>query len=374
MNLFDVYDLQDIIPVRGMDCEVFDNNDQRYLDMYGGHAVISIGHSQPHYVNKMKRQLESLVFYSNSIINPLQEELAAKLGEISGYEDHSLFLCNSGAEANENACKLASFHTKRKKILCFNGAFHGRTSLAIATSDYPSATASINEIDHVVRIPLNDVKILIETLNDEFAAVIIEGIQGLSGIHAPTTEYFTLLRSLCDKFEICLIVDEVQSGYGRCGKFFAHQLANVQADLITVAKGMGNGFPVAGVLVAPHIKAKKGLLGTTFGGSHLACTSAIAVLDVIKELQLIQNAQQMGLYLMGRLTEMNKLEKVRGAGLMIAFDFENNAANLRKKLLFEKKIFTGSAKSPETVRLLPPLTLTQQHADEFLQSLKEIIN
>lgn len=373
MDLFDVYPLFNIEISKGVGCRIIDNQGVEYLDLYGGHAVISIGHSHPYYVQKLTQQLENLVFYSNSVVNKLQEELAKKLGKISGYDDYSLFLVSSGAEANENALKLASFHTGRKKVIAFNKSFHGRTSAAVRVTDNPKIVAPINEGFEVEFPALNDIKAVKKLLKQkDVCAVIVEGIQGVGGIRIPEVEFLQQLSAECKATGTILILDEVQSGFGRSGKFFAHQYADIRPDLITVAKGMGNGFPIGAVLISPLFNASHGLLGTTFGGSHLACTAAISVLDIIKAEQLIVNAQTIGQYLMTELRKIPQIKEVRGLGLMIGLEFDQPVAEIRKKLLFEMKIFTG-ASGTNIIRLLPPLCLSKQDANLFLTRLKEII-
>ena len=373
MNLFNVYPLFDIEITKGIGCRITDIQGIEYLDLYGGHAVISIGHSHPYYVQRLTQQLENLVFYSNSVQNKLQVELAKKLGQLAGYEDYSLFLVNSGAEANENALKLASFHTGRCKVLAFNKSFHGRTSAAVRVTDNPKIVAPINEGFDVEFTELNDIESVRKILkNQDVCAVIIEGIQGVGGIRVPELEFLKELSAECKANGTILILDEVQSGYGRSGKFFAHQHAGIRPDLITVAKGMGNGFPVGAVLISPIFEASHGLLGTTFGGSHLACTAAISVLDIIKAEQLINNAEKIGLYLINELNKIPQIKEVRGMGLMNGIEFEKPVKEIRNKLLFEKKIFTG-ASGTNTIRLLPPLCLSKQDANLFLTSFKEII-
>lgn len=381
MKLFDVYPLFPIEPIKGEGYYIWDANGNKYLDLYGGHAVISIGHNQKQYVQKLQNQLTKLGFYSNSVENSLQVELAAKLGEISGYPDYSLFLCNSGAEANENAIKVASFSNKKNKVLCFKKAFHGRTSGAVAITDNPKIIAPFNSGHNICFVELNDIKsVEKELLTGEYTAVIIEGIQGVAGIIAPEIEFLQELRKLCTKYETMLILDEVQSGYGRTGKFFAHQYADIQADIITIAKGMGNGFPVAGVLISPKITPWHGMLGTTFGGNHLACCAAISVLDVIKNEKLIENSGIIGGYLQEKLEEIAKSTKgkeiiveVRGKGLMLGIVLKEEFSDIRKKLLFEEKIFTGAA-GKNIIRLLPPLCLDKTGADMFINSFSKIIN
>jgi len=373
MNLFNVYPLFDIEIAKGIGCSIYDNHGIEYLDLYGGHAVISIGHSHPYYVQKMTQQLEKLVFYSNSVINPLQKELAEKLGKISGYEDYSLFLVNSGAEANENALKLASFHTGRRKVIAFNKSFHGRTSAAVRVTDNSKIVAPINEGFEVEFPALNDIEAVRKSLrNNDVCAVIIEGIQGVGGIRIPDPEFLNALSKECKATGTMLILDEVQSGYGRSGKFFAHQYADIRPDLITIAKGMGNGFPIGGVLISPAFEASFGMLGTTFGGSHLACTAAIAVLDIFKVEHLQENAEKIGNYLMDELKKIPQIKEVRGLGLMIGIEFDQPVKEMRSRLLFEKKIFTG-ASGTNVIRLLPPLCLSKSDANSFLASFKEII-
>lgn len=367
MKPFDVYPLFDIEPVKAQGCWIWDKEGKKYLDFYGGHAVISIGHTHPHYVKKIEEQLEQIAFYSNSVKIRQQEELAQKLGQLSGYDDYALFLCNSGAEANENALKLSSFHNERKKIIAFEKSFHGRTSLAVAATNDTSIQAEVNRLHDIIFLPLNDESALAKALTKDVCAVIIEGIQGVAGIQTPANEFLQSIRRKCTETGALLILDEVQSGYGRTGKFFAHQFANIRPDVITIAKGMGNGFPVGGVLIAPHIKAKHGMLGTTFGGAYLACAAAIAVLDVIKDEKLIENAAGIGDYLIGKIKKMEGVKEVRGKGLMIGVEMEFNAGALRNDLVFKHQIFTGSASNKNTVRLLPPLTITQAEADHFLQ-------
>ncbi|MBS1626050.1 MAG: aminotransferase class III-fold pyridoxal phosphate-dependent enzyme [Bacteroidetes bacterium] len=369
MKLFDVYPLFDITPVRGEGVYLYDDKGEQYMDLYGGHAVISIGHSHPHYVNMLDKQLRQIGFYSNSVRIPQQQELADKLGALSGYNDYHLFLCNSGAEANENALKLASFQNGRKKIIAFEGAFHGRTSLAVAATHDPSIQAPINENANIIFLPWNDEGALRTAMSNEITAVIIEGIQGVGGVRMPSISFLKLLRTLCDQYGVSLILDEIQSGYGRSGYFFAHQYADIQADIVTIAKGMGNGFPVAGVLISPGYKARHGLLGTTFGGNYLAATAAIAVLDVIKEERLVANAANVGTYLIDQVQALPGIKEVRGMGLMIGIDLHVPCAPLRKKLLEEYHIFTGTSSNKNTLRVLPPLTLTKPQADIFLAAL-----
>ena len=373
MNLFNVYPLFDIEIAKGIGCRTYDNHGIEYLDLYGGHAVISIGHSHPYYVQKLTHQIENLVFYSNSVVNKLQVELAEKLGKMSGYEDYFLFLINSGAEANENALKLASFHTGRSKVIAFKKSFHGRTSAAVRVTDNPKIVAPINEGFDVEFLELNDIEAVRKSLQQrDVCAVIIEGIQGVGGIRTPEVEFLQALSEECKATGTILILDEVQSGYGRSGKFFAHQHAGIRPDLITVAKGMGNGFPIGGVLISPMFEASHGMLGTTFGGSHLACTAAIAVLDIIKVEHLVENAAKIGDYLMEELAKIPQVKEVRGLGLMIGIEFEQPIKEIRNRLLFEKKIFTG-ASGNNVIRLLPPLCLSKSDANLFLTSFKEIL-
>ena len=374
MKLFNVYTLYPIEPVRGAGNFVYDAAGTEYLDLYGGHAVISIGHAHPTYVQVLQEQVARLGFYSNSVENSLQTELAERLGRVSGYDDYTLFLCNSGAEANENAIKLASFQTGRAKILAFGKAFHGRTSGAVAATDNPSISAPFNRTPNVEFVPLNDINAVREKLaSREFAAVIIEGIQGVAGIHCPTEEFLRQLREITTETGTQLILDEIQSGYGRTGRFFAHQYAGIRPDLITKAKGMGNGFPIGGVLIAPHFEARAGLLGTTFGGNHLACAAAIAVLKVIEEEHLVENAARVGEQLIEKLKAIPALKEVRGRGLMIGIEIDGSGSEFRRKLLFEEHVFTGGA-GASTVRLLPALSLTEALADEFLTRFKKLLS
>lgn len=375
MKLFDVYPLNNITIEKASGSTVWDNNGNEYLDMYGGHAVISIGHTHPHWVKRIEDQLHKIAFYSNSVIIPLQQQLADKLAAVSGKENYQLFLCNSGAEANENALKLASFHTGRKKIVAFKKSFHGRTSLAVAATDNPSIVAPVNETDNIIFLPFNDVNALHQCFVEEganIAAVITEGIQGVGGINVASPLFLQTIRSLCDQYDALFIADSVQCGYGRTGKFFAHDHAGVNADIYSMAKGMGNGFPIGGILIAPHIQPKHGMLGTTFGGNHLACAAALAVLEVMEDEALVQAAAENGTYLMEQLKAIPEIENVRGVGLMIGFDVPENIKDLKKVLLQEYKIFTGEAK-PNVIRLLPSLALTKAQIDECIASIKQAI-
>ena len=372
MNLFDVYPLYNITPVKAVDCTITDENGVEYLDLYSGHGVISIGHTQPHYVAKLKEQLDNIGFYSNAIQNPLQVELAQKLGELSGYDDYSLFLCSSGAEANENALKLASFHNGKSRVIAFDNSFHGRTSAAVAVTDNKKIVAPINAQQVVTFLPLNQIDLVeTELQKGDVCTVIIEGIQGVGGLDEGTTEFFQALEKLCKQYEAVLILDEVQSGYGRSGKFFAHQYHNIKADIICLAKGMGNGFPIGGILIAPHFKASYGLLGTTFGGSHLACAAGIAVLDVIKNEKLMDNVNAVSEYFMKAIQQVPEIIKVKGKGLMLGVEFDFDVSALRKKMIVEKHIFTGSANNKNLLRILPPLTITTAAIDTFITALKE---
>ena len=373
MELFNVYSLYPVEPVRGKGCFVYDGAGTEYLDLYGGHAVISIGHAHPAYVKALSEQVARLGFYSNSVENSLQRRLAAQLGRISGYDDYRLFLCNSGAEANENALKLASFQTGRTKVLAMGKAFHGRTSGAVAATDNPAISAPFNRTPNVEFAPLNDLEAVRAKLaTREFAAVIIEGIQGVSGIHCPTDDFLRGVRAAATETGTQLILDEIQSGYGRTGRFFAHQQSGIRPDLITTAKGMGNGFPIGGVLIAPHFEARPGMLGTTFGGNHLACAAAIAVLETIEREGLVENAARVGEHLLGELRRFDRLKEVRGRGLMIGVEIDGPGSELRRELLFEKHIFTGGA-GASTVRLLPALCLTRELADRFLEAFAETL-
>jgi acetylornithine/N-succinyldiaminopimelate aminotransferase len=372
MNLFDVYPLNNIEIVKASGSTVWDAEGTEYLDLYGGHAVISIGHTHPHYVKRLTDQLNKVGFYSNSVLIPLQNELAAKLGKVSGKTDYHLFLCNSGAEANENALKLASFYNGRKKIIAFKGAFHGRTSLAVSATDNPKIIAPVNETDNVIFLPHNDEAALAQAFEEygsEITAVIIEGIQGVGGIKEASIPFLKLIRSLCDQYNAVYIADSVQCGYGRTGLFYSHDYAGVEADVYTMAKGMGNGFPVAGISIAPKFKAWHGMLGTTFGGNHLACAAALAVLEIMEQDNLMKNAEEVGNYLIAALKEIPEIKEVRGRGLMIGIELPETLPNVKKDLLFKHKIFTGEAK-PNVIRLLPALNLTKAQADQFLNEFK----
>jgi len=373
MKLFDVYPINDITIVKGNGSYIWDAAGNEYLDFYGGHAVISIGHTHPHYVLRLTEQLNKIGFYSNSIKIPLQQELAEKLGTISGKENYQLFLCNSGAEANENAMKLASFHTGRKKIVAFSKSFHGRTSLAVAATDSPSIVAPVNQTDNIVFLPFNDVSALQEYFKqhgNEVAGVIIEGIQGVGGINVASEDFLKEIRKACDEHGALYIADSVQCGYGRTGRFFSHDYAGVNADIYTMAKGMGNGFPVAGIIIAPYIAAKHSMLGTTFGGNHLACAAALAVLEVIEKDSLLENALNVGNYIISELQKITQLQNVRGRGLMIGFDAPETHKDLKKQLLAKHRIFTGEAK-PNVIRLLPALNIQKKDADKIIDAIKQ---
>ena len=373
MKLFDVYPLFDIEIEKGEGCYTYDTEGAKYLDLYGGHAVISVGHSHPHYLKALNEQASKLVFYSNSVINSLQQKLADKLGKISGYDDYQLFLINSGAEANENALKLASFYNGKKRVIAFDKAFHGRTSLAVEATDNPKIVAPINANGHITFVPLNDIEaVKAEMAKGDVSAVIIEGIQGVGGIRIPEIEFMQALREECDKYDVVLIADEIQSGYGRSGKFFAHQYTGVRPDVITVAKGIANGFPMGGVLISPKFTPIYGQLGTTFGGNHLACAAAIAVLDIFEQENLVENARKVGEYLMGELKQIPGIKEVRGRGLMIGMEFDYPVKELRTRLIKEEKVFTG-ATGTHMIRLLPPLVLTMEQAQDFINRLKNAL-
>ena len=373
MKLFDVYPLFNIDIVKGKGCHVWDAEGNEYLDLYGGHAVISVGHCHPYYVEKLTEQLNKLGFYSNSVINNLQVVLAEKLGKLSEYEDYSLFLINSGAEANENALKLASFHNGKKRVISFKKAFHGRTSAAVKVTDNPAIVAPINDTIPVTFVPLNDIDAVeAELKKGDVSSVIIEGIQGVGGIQQPSDKFFKALRAVCTKYKAVLILDEIQSGYGRTGKFFAHQYAGIKPDMITVAKGIGNGFPMAGLLISPEFKPVFGMLGTTFGGNHLACVAAIAVLEIMEKEQLLDNATKDGNYLIEELGKLSGIKEIRGRGLMIGIEFEESIKEIRSRLLFEEKVFTGVA-GTNTIRLLPPLCLSMEEAADFMTRFKRVL-
>ncbi|TKC12552.1 aspartate aminotransferase family protein [Pedobacter polaris] len=375
MQLFDVYPLNDIEITKASGSNVWDANEQKYLDLYGGHAVISIGHTNPHYVTRLTDQLNKVGFYSNSVKIPLQVQLAEKLGKVSGKKDFQLFLCNSGAEANENALKLASFYNGKKKVIAFSGAFHGRTSLAVAVTDNPKIVAPVNQTENVIFLPHNNEIALEETFKaqgDEICAVIIEGIQGVGGIKEASKSFLQKIRSLCDEYNAVYIADSVQCGYGRTGLFYSHDYAGVEADVYTMAKGMGNGFPVAGISIAPKFKPWHGELGTTFGGNHLACAAALAVLEVMEKDNLMKNAEEIGNYLIEELNKFEQVKEVRGRGLMIGIELPEELAHVKKDLLFKHFIFTGEAK-PNVIRLLPALNLTRENADEFLAAFSKLV-
>jgi acetylornithine aminotransferase len=375
MNLFDVYPINDINIVKAKGSYVWDDNNNKYLDMYGGHAVISIGHTHPHWVKRIEDQLNKIAFYSNSVRIPIQKELANKLSEVSGKENYQLFLVNSGAEANENALKLASFHTGRKKIVSFNKAFHGRTSLAVAVTDNRSIVAPVNETENVVFLPYNDEEALKKYFNEngeQVAAIIIEAIQGVGGITVANESFLRLIRNVCDEYGAVYVADEVQCGYGRTGRFFATDHAGIEADIYSMAKGMGNGFPIGGILISPKFKAKYGMLGTTFGGNHLACAAALGVLEVIQQERLIDNSKEVGKYLIDQLRDIAQVENARGKGLMIGFDLSNEIKELRSTLLMQYHIFTGEAK-PNVIRLLPSLVISLEEVNSFLESMKAAI-
>jgi acetylornithine/N-succinyldiaminopimelate aminotransferase len=377
MKLFDVYPLIPIEPVKALGSRLWDAEGTEYLDLYGGHAVISIGHTHPYYVQKITDQLNKIGFYSNSVIISLQQELADKLGALSGHYDYQLFLCNSGAEANENALKLASFHNGKKKVVAFKKGFHGRTSLAVAATDNPSIVAPVNETGNVIFLPWNDeaaLKEAFEKHGNEISSVIIEGIQGVGGIHEASVSMLRLIRTLCDTHNAVYIADSVQCGYGRSGKFYSHDFAGVSADIYSMAKGMGNGFPIGGISIAPHLKPKHGLLGTTFGGNHLACAAAIAVLDVIKQESLLEHTAQIGDYIIAQSRKIQGVKEVRGKGLMIGIELEIPCTDIRNTLLSEYKIFTGSSSDKNTIRILPALNLKKADADLFLDALTSVLN
>ena len=376
MKLFDVYPLNNIEIVKAQNSTVWDADGNKYLDLYGGHAVISIGHTHPHYVRRLTEQLNKVGFYSNSVIISQQLELAEKLGNLSAKPDFQLFLCNSGAEANENALKLASFYNKRKKIIAFKGAFHGRTSLAVSATDNPKIIAPVNETENVTFLPLNDEEALegaFKSFGNEISSVIIEGIQGVGGIREASKSFLQKIRSLCDQYDAVYIADSVQCGYGRTGQFYSHDYAGVEADIYSMAKGMGNGFPIGGISISPKFKPWYGELGTTFGGNHLACAAALAVLEVMEQDNLMKNAEEIGNYLIKELSQIQQITEIRGRGLMIGIELSEQYANVKKDLLFKHRIFTGEAK-PNVIRLLPALNITKEHADQFLAALKAELN
>ncbi|WP_438424260.1 aspartate aminotransferase family protein [Aquimarina macrocephali] len=374
MKLFDVYPLYDVEPINAYDAIVVDKNGTEYLDMYGGHAVISIGHSHPHYVKKIKEQIEKIGFYSNAVQNSLQTKLAKKLGALSGYDDYQLFLCNSGAEANENALKLASFYTGKSRVIAFYNGFHGRTSAAVAATDNPRINSPLNTQQNVTFLPLNQIELVrTELEKGDVCAVIIEPIQGVGGLDEGTTAFFTTLETLCHEFGAVLIVDEVQSGYGRSGNFFAHQYHEITPDIISIAKGMGNGFPIGGILIAPHIKPDYGMLGTTFGGNHLACVAALSVLEVIETENLIDNARLTGAYFESKVHDLPGVQRVKGKGLMLGLEFDFEVSELRKRLIYEEHIFTGGAMNKKLLRILPPLTIGKKEIDQFIKALQSVL-
>ncbi|AZA98165.1 aspartate aminotransferase family protein [Chryseobacterium joostei] len=376
MNLFNVYPLFNINPVKAQGSFLWDDKGEQYLDFYGGHAVISIGHNHPHYQNKLKEQLEKISFYSNSVQNELQAELAEKLGQLSGYEEYNLFLCNSGAEANENALKLASFHNGKSKVLYFSGSFHGRTSAAVSVTDNPKIVAPVNFSERFIKSEWNNIEQLEETFavhGSEISSIIIEGIQGVGGIMIPTVAFLSKIKELCEKYDVVLILDEVQSGYGRSGYFFAHQEFGVEADIITTAKGMGNGFPVGGVLISPKFQASNGLLGTTFGGNHLACAASIAVLDVMKDESLIENAQKMGEYIENEIKDLPHIKSIRRKGLMIGIELDRDCSEVRSSLLYDHHIFTGNSNDKSVLRILPALNIKKEETDLFINALKTVL-
>lgn len=374
MSLFNVYPIYNINPVKALGAKVWDDKNQEYLDFYGGHGVISVGHSHPKYIEAIKNQIEKIGFYSNSIQNPLQEAFAKKLTEFSGYPDYSVFLCNSGAEANENALKLASFHNKKSKVIAFEKSFHGRTSASVAVTDNPSIVAPINANHEVIFLPLNQIDLVKKAISEnEITAIIIEGIQGVGGLDEGTTSFFQDLEKACNENNVILILDEIQSGYGRSGKFFAHQHHNIKPDIITMAKGMGNGFPIGGLLISDKFKASYGLLGTTFGGNHLACASALSVLEIIENENLIENVNQQSAYFLSAISEIPEIKKVKGKGLMLGLEFDFDVTELRKNLIYEQFIFTGNASQKNLLRILPPLSITLSQIDQFTVGLKNAL-
>ena len=374
MSLFNVYPIYNITPVKALGAKVWDDNGQEYLDFYGGHGVISAGHSHPEYVKAITDQVAKIGFYSNSIQNPIQEALANKLVQLSGYPDYTLFLCNSGAEANENALKLASFHNGKKKIIAFKKAFHGRTSAAVAATDNPSIVAPLNAGHEVVFLPLNDIDVFnTEISKGDVTTVIIEGIQGVGGLDQGTTEFFQAIAKACEANNVILILDEIQSGYGRSGKFFAHQHHDIQPDIITLAKGMGNGFPIGGILISPKFKASYGLLGTTFGGNHLASAAALSVLAIIENENLIDNVNTISTYFKELALQIPEVKNIKGRGLMLGLEFDFDVTELRKKLIYEEHIFTGNASQKNLLRILPPLSITKADVDVFFEGLKNAL-
>jgi len=375
MNPFNVYPLYNVTPTQAKDCIVTDEKGIEYLDLYGGHGVISIGHGHPHYVKKLKAQLDAIGFYSNAVQNPLQIELSEKLGKLSGCTDYSLFLCNSGAEANENALKLASFYNQKKRVVAFDNSFHGRTSVAVSVTDNPKINAPINSTNPKTFLPLNQIDLVAKELDKgDVCAVIIEGIQGVGGLDEGTTAFFQDLEQLCNKYNVVLIVDEIQSGYGRSGKFFAYQYHNIKPDIISVAKGMANGFPIGGILISPKFKASYGMLGTTFGGNHLACAAGIAVLETLEKEHLIHNVNEISDYFIREAKKIPQIKKIKGRGLMLGVEFDFEIAEIRKKLIYDKHIFTGGAMHKKLLRILPPLTVKKEHIDAFFKGLKEVLN
>lgn len=374
MKLFDVYPLYNVEPVKAFNSTIIDKNGVAYLDLYGGHGVISIGHSHPHYTKKIKEQIDKIGFYSNAVQNSMQTELAQRLGALSGYDTYQLFLCNSGAEANENALKLASFHTGKSRVIAFDNAFHGRTSAAVAVTDNAKINAPLNKQQEVTFLPLNDIDAVTQELEKgNVCAVIIEPIQGVGGLDQPTTAFFQELQLLCKENNVVLIADEIQSGYGRSGKFFAHQHHGITPDIISVAKGMGNGFPIGGILIAPHIQPSYGLLGTTFGGNHLACAAALAVLEVIETENLVDNAASIGEYFLTKIKELPGIKKCKGRGLMVGLEFDYEVGELRKKLIYDAHIFTGGSMNKKLLRILPPLTIDKKEIDQFVMALQNIL-
>jgi len=374
MNLFDVYPLYEVTPVKARDVYVYNQNEEEYLDLYGGHAVISIGHSHPHFVKKISSQLNQIAFYSNAVQNPLQKQLASSIGEQSCLHEYELFLCSTGAEAIENALKLSSFHTQRKKVIAFHGAFHGRTSAAVAVTDNANINAPLNSQHQVTFLPFNDAEALEKELATKaYCAVIFEAIQGVGGLDEPDEEFVYAMEKLCKKYGSCLIADEVQSGFGRSGTFFAYQKYLITPDVITMAKGMGNGFPIGGILIHPDIKAKYGMLGTTFGGNHLACTASLAVLDVLKIDRLQQNTRKLEDYFREKASEISEIKKVKGRGLMLGLEFDFKISGLRKRLIYDHHIFTGGSSNKKLIRILPPLTIKKKHFDYFFDALREIL-